>query len=102
MRARDLREKAVKEALVRQLRSSGISLEEVRDWLWDDFGKRVRGGWDRVEREIVSSREISPQDLAVFMIDSGVMPDEGAWDVYPARLRGPREGEDDSEGDEGR
>ncbi len=82
-------EKAVKRELARQIRESGISLDSVVEWLWEDFGKRVRRDWRAVEREIVRDGEITPQDVAVFMIENDVQPDEGAWDVRPRRgLRG--------------
>ncbi len=87
------REKAVKRSLLGQVRESGIPLEEVVDWLWEDFGKRVRPSWERVERAILGDPDITPQDLAVFMIDQGVMPEEGAWDALPRRgLRGGKAG----------
>ncbi|MCE4605350.1 MAG: hypothetical protein F7C08_02300 [Desulfurococcales archaeon] len=92
------RERAVKEVLVGQLRSSGIPAREVAEWLWEDFGIRVRGEWSRVERAILSRREITSQDLAVFMIDHGIEPEEGAWDVYPARMRALRDAEGASQG----
>ncbi len=87
------KEKAVKRALLGQLRESGVPLETVREWLWEDFGKRVKGGWDRVERTILGDSDITPQDVAVFMIEAGVQPEEGAWDAEPVTgLRGPRGG----------
>ncbi len=83
------REKAIKRALAQQLRESSIPIDEVVEWLWEDFGKRVRRDWGQVERAIVRDPEITPQDVAVFMIEQGVLPDEGAWDVAPRRgLRG--------------
>ncbi len=77
--------KAVKKALFTQLKGSDITVETVREWLWEDFGKRVRPDWDKIEKTILSSEEITPQDLAVFMIENNVFPDEGAWDAMPLR-----------------
>ncbi|MEB3860831.1 MAG: hypothetical protein GSR84_01250 [Desulfurococcales archaeon] len=95
---RSARERAIKEVLVGQLKSSGIPASDVAEWLWEDFGIRVRSEWGRLERAILSSRDVTPQDLAVFMIDNGVEPEEGAWDVYPARMRAPRDSEGNGEG----
>jgi len=93
----NLRNKAIKEALLSQLKGK-VSLNDIIEWLWDDFGLRAKRSWDDVKRVIISSDEILPQDVATFMIDEGVTPDEGAWDVLPAprRLRGssgPEEGD---------
>ncbi len=87
MHRRDLieREKVVKKNLLGQVKESSIPLEEIVDWLWEDFGKRVRPTWDRVEKAILGDPDITPQDLAVFMIDQGLMPEEGAWDALPRR-----------------
>ncbi|MCE4617939.1 MAG: hypothetical protein F7C37_00675 [Desulfurococcales archaeon] len=79
-----LKEKAVKQALLRQLRESGVDPAEIVDWLWEDFGKRVKRDWKSIESAILGDSDITPQDLAVFMIDEGLLPDEGAWSVEPA------------------
>jgi hypothetical protein len=83
--ARKLRERAIKEALLDQLEESGIPLEDIVEWLWDDFGKRVQRNWKAVRRAVLGDRDITPQDIAVFMIENDVQPEEGAWDVYPRR-----------------
>ena len=80
-----IKERAVKEALVQQLKRSGVDLDEVIDWLWDDFGRKARRDWKSIENVILGDNDITPQDLAVFMIDQGILPDEGAWSVEPAR-----------------
>ncbi|MEB3787826.1 MAG: hypothetical protein GSR78_03620 [Desulfurococcales archaeon] len=77
------------------MKESRIPPEEVSEWLWEDFGKRVPPRWDRLERAILGEKEITPQDLAVFMIDNGIQPREGAWDVVPLR-EGLRDDNDDS------
>ncbi|MEB3844950.1 MAG: hypothetical protein LRS48_04640 [Desulfurococcales archaeon] len=97
-------EKAVKGALIDQIvKSNSISENTVSEWLWEDFGKKVRPDWDRLKRAILSDREITPQDLAVFMIENGVFPEEGAWDVMPrVGLRGGQTSREPSRGEEGR
>jgi hypothetical protein len=91
-----LRDRAIKESLVDQLEKSGITLNDTVEWLWEDFGKRVRPNWKSVRKAIVSDPEITTQDVAVFMIENDIMPEEGAWDVLPRpSLRGSR---DDREG----
>jgi hypothetical protein len=83
--ARKMSERAVKEALMSQLENSGIPLEEAVEWLWDDFGKRVQKSWKAVRRAVLGDQDITPQDIAVFMIENDVQPEEGAWDVLPRR-----------------
>ncbi len=73
---------AVKEALMTQIKGR-IDFDEIREWLWEDFGIRVRGGWEEMKRIIVSDTKITPQDVAAFMISEGVEPDERAWDIVP-------------------
>ncbi|GAB6148380.1 hypothetical protein [Stetteria hydrogenophila] len=87
-----LRDRAVKAALLRQLRESGLEPREVAEWLWEDYGIRARPRWGELERAILRSDEVTPQDLAVLLMDAGVEPDEGAWSVEPrpAPLRGAR------------
>ncbi len=88
---RKAKEKAVKAALVKQLRESGVDPREVAEWLWEDHGVKVRPNWRDIERAILREEDVTPQDLAVFMIESGVEPDEGAWDAGPrSPLRGAR------------
>jgi len=87
-----LRRRIVKKALVEQMKMEGVDPREVSEWLWEDFGKRVPPSWARLERAILSEKTITPQDVAVFMIEQGIMPEEGAWDVHPVRgVRGRRE-----------
>ena len=94
------RDAAIKEALLSQMKGK-VPLEDVVEWLWEDFGIRSTPSWDRLAKIIISEKEILPQDLAAFMISEGLMPDEGAWDAMPV-ARGPRgfkkAGEDDRGG----
>lgn len=81
---RAAKNRAVKRALLGQMRDANVDIDEVLEWLWDDFGKKPARNWRSIERAILGDNEITPQDLAVFMIDQGLLPDEGAWDVEPA------------------
>ncbi len=63
-------DREAKERLVRLLEGSA-QLEEVLEWLWEDFGIRVSPSWDEVRRAIISSREVSARALAVFLVESG-------------------------------
>lgn len=80
---RRARERAVKSALLKQLRESGVDVREVAEWLWEDHGIRVRPSWRDVERAILKEDDVTPQDLAVLLLDYGIEPDEGAWDAAP-------------------
>ena len=94
--ARAARERAVKEALLRELLEHHVSVDDVKEWLWEDFGIRVSGGWERVRRVILREKRIRAQDIVSFMDEVGLTPDEGAWDAAPVpRLRS---GEDAGDG----
>ncbi len=97
MRNSRARDRAIKASLMSQAKGK-IGLDEFVEWLWEDFGIRVRRDWDDVVRAVVNSDEVIPQDVASFMIGEGVEPDEGAWDVIPVRggLRGREGSEEDS------
>jgi hypothetical protein len=91
-----LRERAVKAALLAQLRSRGVSIDDVLDWLCEEFGIRARRSWRNIERLILRSNEITSQDLVVFMVENGIEPDEGAWDAERVlRLRGSADSKED-------
>lgn len=94
MALRVARDRAIKAALLRILARSGVDPGEVAEWLWEDYGVRVRPRWPDLERAILREREVTAQDLAVFMIDLGIQPDEGAWDASPRpSMRGGKAGE---------
>ncbi|MCE4609439.1 MAG: hypothetical protein F7C36_03545 [Desulfurococcales archaeon] len=88
-RQRNRENKAIKEALLGQIPTNNIDLDEIVEWLWEDFGIRAKKDWEQIKKIILREKEITPQDLAVFMIDNDIFPEEGAWDVMPRRgLRG--------------
>ena len=74
-RERRLREREIKRELVRIMRESGADPREVAEWLWEDFGKRVRPEWGRLEKAMMDD-DVTPQDLALFMEESGISFDE--------------------------
>ena len=78
-----MKERAIKRALLEQLKKTDIDIDEIVEWLWEDFGKKVRRNWQSVESAVLGDSDITPQDLAVFMIDQDILPDEGAWSVEP-------------------
>ncbi len=71
----------VKERLVDSL-LEGVELSAILEWLWEDYGIRVKRSKESVRRAILRSDEITPQDLAVFMLDNGVEVSEDAWEGY--------------------
>jgi len=95
--ARDkLRERRIKDMLIDSMMSSGVDPREVAEWLWEDFGVKAKPSWDSIKRVILRNTEITSRDLAVAMIEWGVIPDEGIWLSEP--IPGMQRGEDDSEG----
>ncbi len=75
-------EKAVKEALLNQMKNK-INIDEAVEWLYDDFGIKIKSSWENLRKAVLNNSEITPNDIAVFMIDQGVEVDEGAWHVLP-------------------
>ena len=69
-RRRLAEDREAKERLVKLLKDS-VELDDVVEWLWEDFGIRVSPTWDEVRKTIISSREVSARALAVFLVQSG-------------------------------
>ena len=63
---------SVKRRLVEIVRGS-VELEAVVDWLWEDYGVKVRD-WDKAVRVMLSDR-VSVGDLISFLEDQGVEVD---------------------------
>ena len=63
---------SVKRRLVEIVRGS-VELEAVADWLWEDYGVKVRD-WDKAVRVMLSDR-VSLGDLISFLEDQGVEVD---------------------------
>lgn len=79
------RMRRVKKMLLEQLEEAMSRdpklLEELREWLFESFGISVRrgAGWEELRRRIASADEVTDRNLAVFMLERGLMPDESAW-----------------------
>jgi len=81
------REREIKEALLEVLKR-GANPHEVAEWLWEDFGKRVKPSWDRIKRAVMDS-DITPQDLALLLDELGIRYDEEEiWGREYEALRG--------------
>jgi len=87
---RKMKLRAVKAALIDYLKEN-FTPQEVQEWLYDEFGiKPGRNDWKGLERAILKSNEITPQDIVVFLRERGIVPEEGAWDANPRyAMRGP-------------
>jgi hypothetical protein len=64
----------VKKRLVEVVRRS-VSLDSVVEWLWEDYGVRVRD-WDRAVRVMLGDR-VTLGDLIAFLDENGVEVDLG-------------------------
>jgi hypothetical protein len=64
----------VKKRLVEVVRRS-VSLDSVVEWLWEDYGFRVRD-WDRAVRVMLGDR-VTLGDLIAFLDENGVEVDLG-------------------------
>ncbi|MEB3756859.1 MAG: hypothetical protein GSR79_08415 [Desulfurococcales archaeon] len=83
--ARRLAEKAVKEALFKQVEEN-VPIDDVVEWLYEDFGIHTgRKNWSNLKRATLKSPDVKPQDIAILLMEHDIQPDEGAWDVQPRR-----------------
>ncbi len=73
------RERVVKERLVTFMEEKGVDPRVVSEWLWEEFGKRVKPSWRDVRRAIVRDSEVTPQDLVLLLYDLGLDVDESLW-----------------------
>ena len=73
-------DREIKKELIEILESKARDkLHYIADWLWEDYGLRVKTDWESVRKTILKSREISSRELAVLMINLGVDVDEDIW-----------------------
>ncbi len=68
----------IKMLLLERLEKSGIDLQELVEWVYDEYGIRVRRRWEDVRRVLLSC-EVEPQALAVFMLEHGIEVPEEEW-----------------------
>lgn len=63
----------MKRALIELIRNN-VELDEVREWLWEDFGARVRS-WEEAER-FMMREEVTLADLYIFLRENDVEVEE--------------------------
>lgn len=61
--------KEIKRALIETVKEN-VSLEEVKEWLWEDFGVRVKS-WEEAEKFMMRD-EVSVSDIYVFLLENEV------------------------------
>ena len=76
---RRLNDRTVKERMLERLEKTGVDADIVAEWLWEEFGKRVKPQWKHIKRAILSDKEITPQDLIMLYEEVGVNVDESDW-----------------------
>jgi len=88
-RERVQREREIKRELVKVMKEAGIDPKSVSEWLWEDFGKRVKPEWGKLEKAVLED-DVTPQDVALFLDEAGVeIDDERIWRrEYEAVRRG--------------
>jgi len=75
---RALVERKLKEMLLEAAERAGLDPRELAEWLYEEHGVRVAGGWASLRRAVARS-EVTAQELAVFLLEHGVEVDEEAW-----------------------
>ncbi len=74
------RERYIKRLLLQQIKESKkVDAKDLVEWLWEDFGIRCKPLWREIERKVVKSDEILANDLAIFMLERGIVPKEEIW-----------------------
>ena len=83
--------RAIKTALLEYVKNN-FKPAEIQEWLYEEFGiKPGRNDWKGLERTILKSDEITPQDIVILLREKNIEPNEGAWDASPRyTLRGSR------------
>ena len=66
------REKKLKEKLIQFLESSGVDPTLVSEWVWEEFGKRVKPEWKNIRRVLLREQEITAQDLVSLIDELGL------------------------------
>ena len=74
-----MRDRVVKERLVTFMEEKGVDPQTVSEWLWEEFGKKVKPSWREVKRAIVKDSDVTPQDLVLLLYDLGLEVDESLW-----------------------
>lgn len=63
----------IKEALLREI-AARVRFEDVKEWLWEDFGVRVRS-WEEASRFMMRD-EVTIGDLLAFLREEEIEVDE--------------------------
>ncbi len=66
------REKKLKEKLLEVLEASGVDPTLISEWVWEEFGKRVKPEWKSIRRVLLSEQEITAQDLISLIDELGL------------------------------
>jgi hypothetical protein len=51
----------------------------VAEWLWEDFGRRVKPEWGRLRRAILGDASITVQDMISLFHELGLELSDEAW-----------------------
>ena len=79
-RMRELKNKLL-DQLERVINEKPDLEQDLRDWLFERFGIKVHSkiSWERLKRIVLRHDEITDRDLALFMLERDLMPDEDIW-----------------------
>jgi len=74
------KEKKIKEKLVEELlKLKRGKLEELVEWLWEDYGIRTKANMEAIKKAILSSEEITSREIALEILRSGGYVNEELW-----------------------
>ncbi len=71
-------ERRIKELLLSIARQY-LEPSELANWLYEEYGLKIRPDWRHIERAILKSKEIRSQELAVFLLEKNIEIPENEW-----------------------
>ncbi|AFH42827.1 hypothetical protein IOK49_05985 [Fervidicoccus fontis] len=74
------KDREIKEILLRDLFSiKKDSLEEISEWLYEEYGIKAEPKEEVLKKKILSSKEITSHDIALLIIENGGYVNEQLW-----------------------
>ncbi|MGC8753290.1 MAG: hypothetical protein ACP5RO_07190 [Fervidicoccaceae archaeon] len=74
------KEKYIKKQLVEELlKLKRNKLEEIVEWLWEEFGIKTKPNMEAIRKAIVENDEVTSRELAIEVLRSGGYVNEELW-----------------------
>lgn len=74
------KERYIKKQLLEELlKLKKNKLEEITEWLWEEFGIKTKPNMDAIRKAILGNEEVTSKDLALELLKSGGYVNEELW-----------------------